>query len=297
MGNKKYKLYHKISPLGLNYLGMTTKENIFTYKGSGKYWKLHLKKHNVKIEEIKTILLFETDNQEELKEKGVFYSKLYNVVESDEWANLIFETGEGISGNKLSEEHKKKISLATMGRQLSKESIQKIVDKNTGRKNSDESKAKMSKAAIKRGGIKHTEETKLKISKNKTGKPKVGVGVIDLETGIFWSSIREVAKIYNLNENILEYELRKNNDSFRFRFSDENHLNKAKITRKKGVVSEEGRKNMSLFNGMSIKIIHIESGKEFNSIREGAEFIGVKSDTLNAQLKNNRKCEFKYKNK
>ena len=73
----KYKLYHKISPLGLNYLGMTTSKNPFRYKGSGKYWKLHLKKHNINSNDIKTIILYETDSQEELKKN---WNRIFRII-------------------------------------------------------------------------------------------------------------------------------------------------------------------------------------------------------------------------
>ena len=56
----KYYLYIKTSPLGLRYLGKTTKEPI-TYLGSGKIWKRHIKKHNFTINDIETEIVFETN--------------------------------------------------------------------------------------------------------------------------------------------------------------------------------------------------------------------------------------------
>jgi hypothetical protein len=91
---KKYYLYIKTSSLGLKYLGKTTKDP-FTYMGSGKIWKRHIKKHNLTINDIKTEILFETNNLDELISKGLYLSKLYNVVESKEWANLRNESGDG----------------------------------------------------------------------------------------------------------------------------------------------------------------------------------------------------------
>ena len=76
---------------GLKYLGKTIK-NPFKYRGSGKYWLRHLNKHG---ENLSTEIIFETENEEELKNTGIYFSKLYNVVESEEWANLKEEAGDG----------------------------------------------------------------------------------------------------------------------------------------------------------------------------------------------------------
>jgi hypothetical protein len=90
---KTLYLYIKETPNGLKYLGTTCK-NPFKYKGSGKYWVRFLNKYKFKIKDIKTTILFETTDKDILKEKGLYYSKLYNVVESESWANLIPESGD-----------------------------------------------------------------------------------------------------------------------------------------------------------------------------------------------------------
>lgn len=96
----KYYLYIKTSPLGLKYLGKTTKDP-FTYLGSGKIWKRHVKKHSLTMNDIKTEIVFETNNVDELIKKGVELSNLYNVVESKEWANLREECGDGGNTSKF----------------------------------------------------------------------------------------------------------------------------------------------------------------------------------------------------
>jgi hypothetical protein len=90
----KYYLYIKTSPYGLKYLGKTIKDP-FTYIGSGKIWKRHINKHNLTINDITTEIVFETTNKDELISKGIELSKLYNIVESKEWANLREESGDG----------------------------------------------------------------------------------------------------------------------------------------------------------------------------------------------------------
>jgi hypothetical protein len=99
-----YKLCIKSLPDGLLYLCYTSKEGkeFDSYMGSGKYWKRHIKAHNYKIEDISTIILFETENMKELSKKGEFYSDAFMVETSERWANLAKETGQGtaLSGNK-----------------------------------------------------------------------------------------------------------------------------------------------------------------------------------------------------
>jgi hypothetical protein len=90
----KYYLYIKESPLGLKYLGKTTKDP-YTYMGSGKIWKRHLKKHGFTQNDIKTDVVFETRDPTELIAKGIELSRLYNIVESKDWANLREESGDG----------------------------------------------------------------------------------------------------------------------------------------------------------------------------------------------------------
>jgi len=76
---------------GLKYLCKTT-QNPFKYKGSGKYWLRHLAKHG---HDHTTEILKECSTNDELIEWGRYYSSLWNVVESDEWANLKPEEGDG----------------------------------------------------------------------------------------------------------------------------------------------------------------------------------------------------------
>lgn len=87
-----YYLYTKTHlKTGLKYLGYT-KNDPHTYKGSGHYWLLHIEKHGY---DVWTNVIFQTEIKSEIKEMGLYYSRLWNVVESDEWANLIEENGSG----------------------------------------------------------------------------------------------------------------------------------------------------------------------------------------------------------
>jgi hypothetical protein len=77
---------------GLKYLCYTKKKNHETYTGSGKYWLQHLLDHGF---DFTTELLLETNSYEEFKELAIELSLAYNVVESDKWANLRIEQGDG----------------------------------------------------------------------------------------------------------------------------------------------------------------------------------------------------------
>jgi hypothetical protein len=77
---------------GLKYFGKTTKTNVNSYLGSGKYWKKHINKHGK--EYVETIWISEPFyNKELLVEFSTFLSDLFDIEKSSEWANLITENG------------------------------------------------------------------------------------------------------------------------------------------------------------------------------------------------------------
>lgn len=79
---------------GLKYLCYTQSTGIYydNYKGSGKRWKEHLKKHG---DDIITVLLFESDSYDEFKLYAIEKSIEFDIVQSDQWANLKPEDGTG----------------------------------------------------------------------------------------------------------------------------------------------------------------------------------------------------------
>jgi hypothetical protein len=85
-----YKKTHKKT--GLQYLGKTIRKDPHKYPGSGVYWKNHLEKHGYDVD---TEILLETDDHFEIKKWGKHYSELWNIVESNDWANLKPEEGDG----------------------------------------------------------------------------------------------------------------------------------------------------------------------------------------------------------
>ena len=85
-----YKKTHNIT--GLKYLGKTTLSDPYKYRGSGKHWCRHINKHGY---DVTTEIIRVCESKEELKEWGLYYSKLWNIVESKEWANKMPESGDG----------------------------------------------------------------------------------------------------------------------------------------------------------------------------------------------------------
>lgn len=91
-----YKKTHNVT--GLQYLGKTARKDPHKYKGSGEYWSRHIKKHGY---DVTTEILKECETNEEIKQWGMYYSELWNIVDArDEngkktWANMKPESGKG----------------------------------------------------------------------------------------------------------------------------------------------------------------------------------------------------------
>ena len=91
-----YYLYIKTHNItGLKYLGQTKRQDPHKYHGSGKYWNKHLRVHGY---DYQTEIIKECQTADELEKWGVYYSDLYNVVQSKLWANLIPENGCSVWG-------------------------------------------------------------------------------------------------------------------------------------------------------------------------------------------------------
>ena len=103
---------------GLKYLCQTQRDPLL-YNGSGRAWKEHLKQYG---KDHDTKILKECKSKEELRELGIYYSTLWNVVKDEQWANLKIEAGDG--GN-LTDEIKEKIRQGNLNRPpRSKETIE-----------------------------------------------------------------------------------------------------------------------------------------------------------------------------
>ncbi len=181
-------LYLKEIP-GLKYLGVTSKKDPHSYRGSGKYWRNHLKSHKIKTKDINTTILLETEDKQIISFWGIYYSKIWNIVESEEFANLMPESGDqNTLGRKLSQKEIDRIKLLHKGNSY-----------HLGQPHTEESKKKMSDSLMGREGVwkdkKFSEEHKLKLSKAKLGKiTHNAIIILNTETGIYYDSISKAAK-------------------------------------------------------------------------------------------------------
>lgn len=97
---------------GKKYLGKTIQDP-YAYLGSGKLWRRHIKKHG---ENIHTEILFESHDPEEIKSAGLYYSLLWNVVDSENFCNMMIEYGDGGPTYwKRTEEYWKKNNMSKRG--------------------------------------------------------------------------------------------------------------------------------------------------------------------------------------
>lgn len=155
------RLYIKQHPItGLMYFGKTTRNNVCSYKGSGKYWSAHLNEHGDVVNTIWVSDIF--TNPADIEEFALAFSELFDIVESNRWANLKPENGldggnvpgcvseEGrkrtlaaVVGIPKSEEHKQKIRNARAKQVITEEARQKMSTTRTGKKHSPETRQKM----------------------------------------------------------------------------------------------------------------------------------------------------------
>lgn len=100
---------------GLKYFGKTTRPDPISYKGSGKYWSRHLKKHG---SDFTTEIIATFDNEKSCELFAIKFSLENDIVNSNLWANLREENGlDGAPlGHTTKKETKLKISQTLLGR-------------------------------------------------------------------------------------------------------------------------------------------------------------------------------------
>lgn len=154
---------------GLKYLGKTESKDPHKYPGSGKYWKLHLKKHG---SDYSTEIIKECQSKEEFLRWGLYYSRLWNIVESSDWANLKEETGD--ARGRLSIESRKKIAAAGIGREPWNKGLTGYRAGKEhhffGKSRSSEDKEKISKNRKGKGTGNHRSHSKESIEKIKAAR-------------------------------------------------------------------------------------------------------------------------------
>jgi len=141
-----YVKTHNIT--GLNYFGKTIKDPI-KYKGSGKRWLNHIRKHGY---DVTTKIIGYYTIEQECINIALHFSQQNNIVESADWANLMPENG--INGGLQHNSGQNFKYLNSIPKSLSQR--------------------KKISSALK--GIIHSKESNIKKSLNKTnrhtGKPK-----------------------------------------------------------------------------------------------------------------------------
>lgn len=146
---KPTRLYVK-ELLGIKYFGKSVKENVISYRGSGKVWRDRIKKYGPT--SVNTIWVSEWFiDPDQLQEFALLFSELHQIVESAAWANRRPENGldGGFTSNAFN----------------SSEAIVKRSQKQKGIKCPQRGrKGKPSKLA----GVPKSEETKQKMSKPKS---------------------------------------------------------------------------------------------------------------------------------
>jgi len=183
-----YKKTH--NKTGLNYLGKTTLDP-FKYRGSGTRWVPHIKKHGY---DVTTEILRECSSNEEVKEWGLYYSRLWNVVKSDEWANLKEECGDG-GAQIMTDEHKLNIATAMKGRTFTEDHLRKLSLANKGHPDyrTPEVKAEAArKASLKFRGRKKPVGFGEKIRKASLGKKMSATAIEKMKSA--WSPARRAAQ-------------------------------------------------------------------------------------------------------
>jgi hypothetical protein len=215
----------------MKYLGKTISNDPGKYIGSGKLWKRHISKHGY---DVKTIILLASKDPNDIKETGLFFSKIFNVVKSKEFANLMEESGDGgdtwannankeetiskiISctiGQKRTHQQKKNISnglnridssytgkdkknnATFSGRHHNKETIEKIKESNRRFRDKNSKKNKIAKNSYNKG-IPKTEEHKKKLSKANLGKKPKNSRIIIVDEKEF-IGMKEAAEFLNI---------------------------------------------------------------------------------------------------
>lgn len=193
---------------GLKYLCKTIKEDYISYKGSGKYWKEHLKKHG---RNVKTEVLYETECLNTFNKVCLNYSIEHNILESNEWANLIHENGLD-GGNRwefLDKERQEIIrdvqQARYKGKSRSKEHSKAISD---GRRNmSDEDKEKRKLRLLETRSTKNYDYLWKNMSNKRMGSSNPFAKAVEIDN-ILYGSISEAAKALSLPRHKVDYRLK-----------------------------------------------------------------------------------------
>ena len=214
-------IYKITSPSGKIYIGQSVdiKRRFATYKRNNpinKQPRLYgsFKKYGVDNHTFEILCECEIS---ELNSKERYYQDLFNATGINSLNCVLQKTTTLDYVTSL--ETRKKISEAAKGRKMSKETKLKLSKAHTGKKLSEIHKEKLRLSLIGRKGHtkKATEETKEKCRLNSTNH--LSKIVLDLNTGIFYNSAKEVSDLYSFKQSTFRCKLNgtnKNNTSFSY---------------------------------------------------------------------------------
>lgn len=163
---------------GFKYFGKTIKDP-YKYKGSGKIWINHLKVHG---NDVTTQILGYFIDYDECKQVALEFSIEYNIVESNQWANLMVETLDGgFIPNSITPEARAKASksLRENGNCKGWHGITKLC------------KDKGTLFTLGMLGKKHSDETKIKMNVSHTGTKNSQYGTIWINNGSICKKIKK----------------------------------------------------------------------------------------------------------
>jgi hypothetical protein len=140
-----YLYIKQCSHCNLKYFGKTIRDPL-KYKGSGRHWKNHLKKHNSYPVNCQ---VFYFDGIVEASGFAINFSIENDIVKSKTWANEIIETA---------------LDGGAIGTKQSKETIEKRVSKNRGKKRTPAQILNLKIAACKRDNTNVGKNTARKIN-------------------------------------------------------------------------------------------------------------------------------------
>lgn len=205
----------KAYPSGLMYL-CQTKQEPYSYKGSGTRWTNHIKRHK---SHIITCIIGEYETMEELREAGIRYSRELNVVESEEWANLREEDGTGGGSGKVGRRWKIKDTSKMRGPKRKRKGDPKYQDC------LEEARKRMLGANNPRNRFPATEKQK-EAWKNahQTGTEASKKQVLVVEPNgskLLFESKRAVCHYLNISYDVLNYRIDTERDYNGYRFLSE----------------------------------------------------------------------------
>ena len=278
--DKLIGIYKITSPIGKIYIGQSINilKRFYTYKRLHCKKQIYLYNSFIKYGVLNhTFEIIGICSEDELNGLEIQYEKIYNSTNREFGLNLR-ECG---FNSKISDETKKKLSIAHLGKKksyearlkmsLSKKGKPSIMD---GKKHSEESKLKMSEA--KKGkpskikGIKHSEESKLKMSQSLKGRKVWNKGIK--------MTFSQKQKMFN--RHFSDETRRKMSDAKKGKKQSQEIILKRTKNQKGRIMSEETRRKLS------------EKAKIRNSIPENTTFYNKKHTEESKKIQSIKRSQY-----